>query len=147
MRKTSSCNRPDSTPFPLRPHSQQAATYTAFDLARACSRGNALMVRRALEDREVVARGGGKPLDLEARDKGGLTPLLSAVRKGHQEVVALLLEAGASSLVTDLVSGLCRVAWRGVAGIGDCGPPMWDAEPVQVCVGSVPQPVPASQSC
>jgi hypothetical protein len=50
-----------------------------------------------------VRRAGGWPLNLEARDKGGLTPLLSAVRKGHQEVVSLLLAAGANPLATDLV--------------------------------------------
>jgi hypothetical protein len=75
------------------------------------------MVRRALEDRELVRRAGGKPLNLEARDKGGLTPLLAAIRKGHQEVVALLLEAGADPLATDLV----RVQVVRVWGGGACG--------------------------
>lgn len=56
------------------------------EIIKAAKNGDTLRIRALLaSDKSLV----------NARDKDGSTPLHCAVRKGHQSVVALLLEAGA----------------------------------------------------
>lgn len=58
----------------------------AKEMIKAAKSGDAERVRELLADDKSL---------VDARDKDGSTPLHCAVWKGHQQVVALLLEAGA----------------------------------------------------
>lgn len=58
----------------------------AKEVIKAAKSGNAERIRALLANDNSL---------IEARDKDGSTPLHCAVWKGHQQVVALLLEAGA----------------------------------------------------